>query len=46
LFIDSRTFRSFEVFITLTCLYIGIAVSFKASLAWLHDKLFPWKVLR
>ncbi|MEP2978341.1 MAG: amino acid ABC transporter permease [Lentilitoribacter sp.] len=46
LFIDSRTFRSFEVFITLTCLYIGIAVSFKASLAWLHDKLFPWTALR
>ena len=46
LFIDSRTFRSFEVFITLTVLYIGIAVSFKAVLAWLHDKLFPWKVLR
>lgn len=46
LFIDSRTFRSFEVFITLTCLYIGIAVSFKAALAWLDGKLFPWKALR
>ncbi len=46
LFIDSRTFRSFEVFITLTCLYIGIAVSFKAALAWLDGKLFPWKASR
>lgn len=32
LFIDSRTFRSFEVFITLTVLYCLIALGLKAIL--------------
>ncbi|MEO0919336.1 MAG: ABC transporter permease subunit, partial [Pseudomonadota bacterium] len=42
LFIDSRTFRSFEVFITLTVLYVVIALSFKALLNRLHHYSFPW----
>ena len=32
LFIDSRTFRSFEIFITLTILYIILSLIFKISL--------------
>ena len=43
LFIDSRTFRSFEVFLTLTVLYILIAISFKAVLTWVYKKTFPWR---
>lgn len=43
LFIDSRTFRSFEIFITLTVLYILIALMFKSLLAWSNKRLFPWK---
>ena len=32
IFIDSRTFRSFEVFITLSIIYIIMALTFKAAL--------------
>ena len=46
LFIDSRTFRSFEVFITLTAIYIVMALSFKAALAALYQRAFRWKVAR
>ena len=46
LFIDSRTFRSFEVFITLTVIYVGMALSFKAILALAHRRLFFWKAAR
>lgn len=42
LFIDSRTFRSFEVFITLTVMYVLIALAFKATLAQLHRYAFAW----
>lgn len=42
LFIDSRTFRSFEVFITLTGIYIAMALSFKALLNLMHRQLFAW----
>ncbi|MEM1288928.1 MAG: amino acid ABC transporter permease [Pseudomonadota bacterium] len=42
LFIDSRTFRSFEVFITLTAMYVFIALGFKAALAQLHRLTFSW----
>ncbi|MEM8541113.1 MAG: amino acid ABC transporter permease [Pseudomonadota bacterium] len=44
LFIDSRTFRSFEVFITLTVIYIGIALTFKAALTAFYNRVFRWKV--
>ncbi|MGG7564592.1 amino acid ABC transporter permease [Rhodovulum sp. DZ06] len=46
LFIDSRTFRSFEVFITLTILYIAISLAFKGLMAWAESRLFRWKEAR
>jgi len=45
-FIDSRTFRTFEVFFTLTVLYIGISLTFKIILAGLQQRLFAWQVAR
>lgn len=45
-FIDSRTFRSFEIFITLTVLYVFIALSFKGALAAIYRHFFKWKVGR
>lgn len=41
-FIDSRTFRSFEVFITLTLLYMLMSLFFKFVLQRLQIRLFPW----
>lgn len=46
LYIDSRTFRTFEVFLVLTVIYIGISVFFKAILALMERRLFPWKFVR
>ena len=45
-FIDSRTFRSFEVFLTLTLMYLLLSVSFKSTLTWMERRLFPWKFVR
>lgn len=45
-FIDSRTFRTFEVFFTLTVLYIAISLTFKVMLAGLQRRLFAWQVAR
>ncbi len=45
LFIDSRTFRSFEVFITLTAMYIFIALGFKAMLEILYQKTLGKRVV-
>jgi len=45
-FIDSRTFRTFEVFFTLTVLYIAISLAFKVALARLQVWLFAWQVAR
>ncbi|MEM9782036.1 MAG: amino acid ABC transporter permease [Pseudomonadota bacterium] len=42
-FIDSRSFRSFEVFITLTAIYIVMSLSFKAGLGALQARLFRWQ---
>jgi len=42
-FIDSRTFRSFEVFLTLTAIYILMSLGFKAALALLQRRLFRWQ---
>ena len=42
-FIDSRTFRSFEVFLTLTLMYLLLSLSFKSTLTWMERRLFPWK---
>lgn len=44
-FIDSRSFRSFEVFFTLTLLYIAISLSFKTVLAMLQRRLFRWEAV-
>jgi polar amino acid transport system permease protein len=38
LYIDSRTFRSFEVFITLTALYVALALTLKAGLQYLFAR--------
>lgn len=46
LFIDSRSFRSFEVFITLTVIYVLMALGFKAILKLMHDRLFRWRAAR
>ena len=45
-FIDSRTFRSFEVFLTLTVLYILISLCFKILLAKTERWLLHWKFAR
>lgn len=45
-FIDSRTFRTFEVFFTLTAIYIIISLGFKVALAGLQKRLFSWQVVR
>lgn len=41
MFIDSRTFRSFEVFLTLTAIYVVMSLAFKTALALVHRRLFP-----
>lgn len=46
LFIDSRTFRSFEVFITLTVIYIALALIFKTALTYCDRFAFQWKDAR
>lgn len=46
LFIDSRTFRSFEVFITLTVIYIALSLGFKTLMALAEARLFRWKTAR
>ena len=45
LFIDGRTFRSFEVFITLTVIYVAMALGFKAALRALENRLFRWRAV-
>ncbi|WP_218132116.1 amino acid ABC transporter permease [Roseicitreum antarcticum] len=45
-FIDSRTFRTFEVFFTLTVIYIAISLCFKLLLAGLQRYFFGWQVAR
>jgi polar amino acid transport system permease protein len=46
LYIDSRSFRSFEVFFTLTVIYVAMSLMFKTLLALAHDRLFKWKATR
>lgn len=46
LYIDSRTFRSFEVFFSITVIYIAMALLFKTLLQLLHRGLFKWKATR
>ena len=44
LYIDSRTFRSFEVFIILTALYVAIAIFLKASLHFVFSRTLGKRV--
>ncbi len=46
LYIDSRTFRSFEVFFTLTVLYILMALAFKTLLHFFYQRVFKWRTVR
>ena len=46
LFIDSRTFRSFEVFISLTAIYIFLALAFKAALTSYYRFAFRWEAAK
>lgn len=45
-FIDSRSFRTFEIFFTLTIIYVLLSLAFKTILKLLHDWLFAWRTLR
>ena len=45
IFIDSRTFRTFEVFITLTILYIVLSIFLKSILSVLQKYFFKWQFL-
>lgn len=42
MYIDSRTFRTFEIFVTLTVIYIGLSLSFKTLMVGLYRLMFPW----
>lgn len=45
-FLQSRTFRAFEIYFVVTALYVGIALSFKLLFARAEPRLFPWKEAR
>ena len=45
IFIDSRTFRTFKVFITLTILYIALSIFLKSILSVLQKYFFKWQFL-
>ena len=46
IYIDSRTFRSFEVFFTLTILYIFLSLLLKTALKFMYSKIFFWAEFR
>lgn len=39
--IEQRTFRSFETYIIVTCIYLVLALALKSLLLWLGRKIFP-----
>ena len=45
-YIDSRTFRSFEVFFTLTILYIFLSLMLKTALKFIYSRIFFWAEFR
>lgn len=45
-YIDSRTFRSFEVFFTLTILYICLSLMLKTALKFIYNRIFFWAKFR
>lgn len=42
--LDSVTFRSFEIYFTVTALYLAMSWSFSRLFAWLSPRLFPYPV--
>ncbi len=42
-FIQSRTFRAFEVYFVITALYVGMALAIKTGLLRLKPVFFPWR---
>ena len=44
LFIDSRTFRTFEIFIVLSILYVALSLTFKASLEFVFNKTLKKRI--
>lgn len=42
-FLQSRTFRAFEIYFVVTGLYVAMALSFKLLFAQAERRLFPWK---
>jgi polar amino acid transport system permease protein len=39
--IEQRTFRSFETYIVVTCIYLVLALALKSFLLWVGRRLFP-----
>jgi polar amino acid transport system permease protein len=39
--IEQRTFRSFETYIIVTCIYLALALALKSLLLWLGRRIFP-----
>ncbi len=39
--IEQRTFRSFETYIIVTCIYLVLALALKSLLLWLGRRIFP-----
>jgi len=42
-FIQSRTFRAFEIYLVITLLYAGLAFALRRALLELGARLFPWQ---
>lgn len=42
-FIQSRTFRAFEIYLVVTLLYAGLAFALRRALLELGGRLFPWQ---
>ena len=45
-FIESRTYRSFEVYAVICALYFGLVLIVKAILALAASRVFTWPVRR
>jgi len=45
-FLQSRTFRAFEIYFVVTALYVAMALGFKLLFAQSEKHLFPWKGAR
>lgn len=45
-FLQSRTFRAFEIYFVVTAMYVAMALSFKLMFTRAERLLFPWKGVR